>query len=111
MKYNETNETLIDYDSCSSFPFPRKDIETKKKPDNSNILPEIRKAKKLISLTNTNVYKCDEFGYSTTNKTWLERHIKAVHQKLKDFTCSECHCAGSRKNTLTRYIKTIHGVE
>lgn len=57
---------------------------------------------------NINNITCEECGYSTTQQIWLDRHIKGVHKKLKDFSCSECSYASAWKSHLTRHRKTCY---
>ena len=38
----------------------------------------------------------------------LNRHIKAVHYKIKDQNCTQCSFTTTDKSTLTKHIKAIH---
>ncbi len=54
---------------------------------------------------NFTCYKCN---YETKEKNNLKRHIKTVHDKMKDFKCDKCDYVCSSNIDLKRYIKTVH---
>merc|ERR1712179_216968 len=48
--------------------------------------------------TNANLanrFQCEECEFSTTQRAWLERHVKGVHRKQKDYACTHCEYASS----------------
>ena len=53
-------------------------------------------------------YKCTQCDYKFGDKGNLKKHIKAVHDKIKDFDCKLCHAEFGRKSHLDRHIKTVH---
>merc|ERR1712126_574093 len=38
-------------------------------------------------------YDCDQFTDSSINKGHLLRHIRIVHQKIRDYQCTQCKYA------------------
>jgi len=53
-------------------------------------------------------YKCDKCDYKTVDKKKIKRHIKAVHDKIKDFECDKCDYKCSINSHLKRHINSIH---
>ena len=55
--------------------------------------------------------QCEYCEYSSTVRQYLERHVKAVHLKERNFVCSECGFAFSEKKSLQGHIdrNTITG--
>jgi hypothetical protein len=57
---------------------------------------------------NIKVKKCPHCEYVTCQSRALVRHIKNVHNKLKDMKCSECEFASNNKHHLLQHIKAVH---
>jgi len=55
-------------------------------------------------------FTCDRCEYSCNNSGNFKRHIKQVHDKIKDFVCDrdDCKMAFSTKCDLQRHIKQVH---
>ena len=53
--------------------------------------------------------KCEICGKIYSNNT-LKRHIKSVHEKIKDFQCPKCGKAFSEKGSLEIHDKTHTGI-
>jgi len=57
-------------------------------------------------------YKCniENCSYSTSENANLQRHIKQVHNRIKDFVCKfkDCKFKCSRNTSLQRHIKGVH---
>jgi hypothetical protein len=55
-------------------------------------------------------FKCDKVNCTMEfdRKTDLDRHIKSVHLKIKDWICHKCGDAFSRKDTLRRQVYEDH---
>jgi uncharacterized Zn-finger protein len=55
-------------------------------------------------------YRCDRDGcnYMCSRKGDLNRHIKSVHDKIKDHECDLCEFKCSNKSDLTTHIKVVH---
>ena len=51
---------------------------------------------------------CDICGFSTTDYSGLKKHIKEVHDKIKDKICSICGFTTARNAELKHHIKCIH---
>ncbi len=51
---------------------------------------------------------CEICGKAFSRKDGLTRHIKTVHNKEKSFKCKECGFAFVRKDMLNRHIKEVH---
>ena len=41
-------------------------------------------------------------------RPYLDKHVKVVHKKMKDYLCSECEKVFSQKTSLGRCTKNIH---
>jgi hypothetical protein len=54
------------------------------------------------------MFKCDKCEYETKNKHDLKRHIKSIHDKIKDFKCNKCEYKCSNNNDLKEHTKRIH---
>jgi KRAB domain-containing zinc finger protein len=48
--------------------------------------------------------QCEYCEYSSTVRQYLERHVKAVHLKERNFVCSECGFAFSEKKSLQGHL-------
>ena len=48
---------------------------------------------------------CDECEQSFTSTSSLERHIKLVHDNLREFKCSDCEYGASVKEDLMVHMK------
>jgi uncharacterized Zn-finger protein len=53
-------------------------------------------------------FECTLCEYKCTTKGNLKRHIKMVHDKIKDFECSLCDYKFSTKGNLKTHIKQVH---
>ena len=53
-------------------------------------------------------YKCDLCEYSCSLKSNLDRHIESVHYKIKNYKCDICEYSCSTKSDLDKHIKQIH---
>jgi hypothetical protein len=53
-------------------------------------------------------FKCDKCEYSCSANNKLQRHIKAVHEQIKDIKCPNCDFSCSSIDTLKRHIKVVH---
>ena len=62
-------------------------------------------------------YQCSECDFkssaksASTAKRSLRRHIKTVHDKIKDHKCSMCEFAATDKRVLTKHVKKQHGID
>jgi len=52
--------------------------------------------------------KCDKCEYTCSTNTRLKLHIKSVHEKIKDFKCDKCHYMCSTNGDLKQHIKQVH---
>ena len=55
-------------------------------------------------------YKCEKCPYTSGNRNIYFDHIKAVHEKIKDYVCQECGYAASRKFTLKSHRLAVHNL-
>ena len=51
---------------------------------------------------------CQECGQSFSSKYKMERHIKTIHQDIKDFTCEYCRKELTSSHGLKAHIESIH---
>ena len=62
--------------------------------------------------TNSNNFgkhlKCSKCSYETFDRSNLKKHIKSVHDKIRDYVCCECGFSASTSNILSRHIKCVH---
>ena len=56
-------------------------------------------------------HKCNHCSYVTTEGSNLKRHVKSVHDKIKDIKCDQCSFDTSDKGNLNRHKKFVHGVK
>ena len=53
-------------------------------------------------------FKCDKCEYTCSTNGDLQKHIKAVHNKIKDFECELCDYKCSTNGDLQEHIKAVH---
>jgi len=53
-------------------------------------------------------FQCDRCDSNFSTNTMLQRHIKGVHDKIKDFECSKCDYKCSMNSDLKRHVKGVH---
>ena len=79
------NEREIEKNKLASHLKSLKD-ELKVKKSNENVVKKTQKA--LVKING--FYYCPECPYKANHKCMLNRHVNAVHRKLKPWKCSEC---------------------
>ena len=52
--------------------------------------------------------KCGWCKYNSTINGKVEKHIKIVHLKIKDFKCMKCDYKTSQMGRLNTHIKNVH---
>ena len=57
--------------------------------------------------TNQN-YKCDLCPKVLSNPERLKRHVKSVHDQIKDHQCEQCNTSYSDSQSLRRHVRTKH---
>ena len=55
-----------------------------------------------------NRYSCDKCDYTCSTNNHLKRHIKMVHDKIKDIQCNLCEYTCSTNSHLKQHIKQVH---
>jgi hypothetical protein len=53
-------------------------------------------------------FKCPHCPYRCSYNSYLQRHIKMVHDKIKDLKCSICDYMTCKNSNLKHHIKAIH---
>ena len=53
-------------------------------------------------------YQCVKCNFSAIHRPGLKLHVRAVHDKARDFPCEECDYKATQKGTLTRHVDIIH---
>ena len=53
-------------------------------------------------------HTCDLCGRSFAKKDQLNNHVKAVHEKIKDHKCKHCDKSFSEAGTLRNHVKGVH---
>jgi KRAB domain-containing zinc finger protein len=54
-------------------------------------------------------HTCTTCDYAASDKRYLENHVKYVHYDIKDHKCTQCDYAALRKKTLVKHIKSVYG--
>ena len=57
---------------------------------------------------NARSYKCGHCPYTSPNNAHLKRHVKAVHEKIRNHVCEECGYAASQLSNLNRHKYRQH---
>ena len=53
-------------------------------------------------------YQCEQCSYVCSQKEDIDKHIKQVHSKIKDYQCEQCSYACSIKDDLDKHIRQVH---
>ncbi|MHA1344822.1 MAG: C2H2-type zinc finger protein [Candidatus Heimdallarchaeaceae archaeon] len=53
-------------------------------------------------------HRCSICGKQFAHQTHLDRHISSVHEDDRRFKCDQCEEAFTREDTLNRHIRTVH---
>ena len=51
---------------------------------------------------------CDKCDYAATRKEAYVKHVKVVHDRIKDFICSLCPSAFGQKAHLKAHVDNVH---
>ena len=54
------------------------------------------------------IFKCEKCSYETKRKCDLKKHVKQVHDKIKDNFCTQCDYKASLKSDLIKHVKIVH---
>ena len=73
-----------------------------------NCLERARLVREKNKLKNKDKFKCEKCDYKTDVKSSLNRHIKSVHDGVKDILCPDCDFKCSFNGNLKQHIKSIH---
>ena len=65
----------------------------------ANLLPKVSKSQ---------AHLCQTCGKNFSGRTMLERHIKTIHEGIKEFTCDYCRKELTSSYGLKAHIETIH---
>ena len=52
--------------------------------------------------------KCTMCDYTCSQTGHLTTHVKQVHSNIKDHACTQCHFMSSSKGNLARHVKQVH---
>ena len=75
--------------------------------DNNRMEEKLVRPKQSTDVTVS--YGCDQCKYSTSYKTALTRHIKTVHEKIRNLECEFCDHRFSQKGHLSVHLSSKHG--
>ena len=53
-------------------------------------------------------HACEECDYTTSSKGDLDRHRRTMHKRMKNHACEECDYTASDKGNLNKHIKAVH---
>ena len=53
-------------------------------------------------------FPCNKCNYVASYRPHLKRHIKTVHDKIKDFACSLCTFRSGHRESLRKHIQAVH---
>ena len=56
-------------------------------------------------------FKCEKCQYVSAHEHHLKRHIKSVHDQIRNHVCEECGYAASQKETLKAHRAGVHKME
>ena len=68
----------------------------------NNAQPKMQSAKKPAH------FPCNKCNYVASYRPHLKRHIKTVHDKIKDFACSLCTFRSGHRESLRKHIQAVH---
>ena len=52
--------------------------------------------------------KCNHCPYTSANKSKFKNHVKAVHEKIKDYACDDCSYTTTLKEYLKKHRVNVH---
>ena len=55
-------------------------------------------------------FRCDQCPYTSTIQQIVNKHIKVVHDKIREYACTECNYATSKMSYLTRHLFHVHNI-
>ena len=55
------------------------------------------------------VFKCGKCDYQSTSKSYTNLHIKNIHDKVRDLSCSKCKYSTGWPLVLSRHMRDKHG--
>ena len=61
------------------------------------------------SSSNVKDFRCDTCGYVSREKSKIEIHKRAVHDKIKDQYCDVCDKAFFHSQSMNRHMRRVHG--
>ena len=61
-----------------------------------------------ITETKPKIFKCEQCNFTCSRNGSLTRHIKQVHDKIKDVQCQQCNFTCSTNSQLKAHIKQVH---
>ena len=53
-------------------------------------------------------YECEQCQKSFILKDHLKRHINAIHLEIKPYECDQCKKSFSRKDKMYNHVKSVH---
>ena len=53
-------------------------------------------------------YACENCDYKAAQNSNLKEHVKAVHEKIKNFACEQCDYKAAQKSYLVMHVEAIH---
>ena len=100
--------------------YSSKKVETSSREDDKNLSWKERQdlvykmkqpQKRVVNGKTYHRVSCTESGCDYTTlwgKNHLQKHIKAVHQKVKDITCNECEYIACQNIHMSTHLKLVH---
>ena len=64
--------------------------------------------KKIKWMKQNKQFKCDKCDYKCCQKNNLKKHVKVIHDKIKDIKCDKCEFICSENSKLYRHIRSVH---
>ena len=53
-------------------------------------------------------FNCNQCKYATNRRPYLDMHVKAIHDNIKDHECKQCDYKSSRMDHLESHVERIH---
>eukprot|EP00092_Neocalanus_flemingeri_P015216 GFUD01016439.1.p1 GENE.GFUD01016439.1~~GFUD01016439.1.p1 ORF type:complete len:543 (+),score=126.92 GFUD01016439.1:40-1668(+) len=80
--------------------------------DNRVKVSKSHKVKSIKAARKLKMFECHYCGFITdSGAATLRKHVKEVHEEIKQYHCTECGIKVSRKYHLIRHIKAVHHKE
>ena len=67
-----------------------------------NIIGSVKRKRIIVKPMNSDKFSCKQCSYKATKKSAFNLHVKAVHEKIKDWGCEQCSFTSAHRGALQR---------